>query len=145
MEIINELNVEKAKKMIKSSKAKPVIVKAQNDEFNRRILEYGHFDVLLSPEAGGRARSFKRIDSGLNHVTAKIAAKNDIAIGVNAGELDSLTKEERAKRLEKIIQNIRICRKAKAKIKLLNFKEENDAFAFLVSLGASTQQAKEAF
>jgi len=142
--MINTLNIEQAKNLIKSEKSKPIIVLAQNDEFNRKILEYGKFDILLSIEAGKRKRTLRTIDSGLNHVLAEIATKNKISIGINIDELRNLGKEEKANRLERIKQNIKICRKAKTKLILLNYKDEKDAFAFLLSLGASTKQAKEA-
>ena len=141
--MINTNNLEKAKLMIKSEKVKPIIVRAQNDNFNRKILEYGKFDILVSVEAGKRQRTLRNIDSGFNHVLAKIAEKNKVAIGIDVYEIARLAKEEKAKRLERIIQNIKTCRKAKTKIKLLNYKDKKNAFSFLISLGASTQQAKE--
>ncbi len=145
--MISTNRLEQAKNFIKKEKQenKVVIVKAQDDEFNRKILEYGKFDILLSPEAGKAKSSFKRISSGLNHVSAKIAAKNGIAIGIDIEELSNLSDGQKAERLAKIIQNIMLCRKAKAKIKVLGFKNEKNAFGLLVSLGASSQQAKEAF
>ena len=143
--MIDTSNVEQAKNLIKSSKTKPIIVKAQNDDFNRKMLEYGKFEILLSPETGNRQRSLRQVDSGLNHVLANIAAKNKIAIGMDVEEISKLTKEEKAKRLERIIKNINICRKAKARLVLLNYKDKKDASNFLISLGASTKQAKEAF
>jgi len=142
--MIDTTNIEQAKKLIKMSKEKPIVVFAQNDEFNRKILEYGKFDILLSVERGNRQRTLRTIDSGLNHVLAEIATKNKIAIGINMEELRTLEKEEKANRLEKIKQNIKICRKAKTKLVLLNYKDKKDAFAFLISLGSSTKQAKSA-
>lgn len=141
--MINTSNFEQAKNLMKKAE-KPIIVKAQNDEFNRKILEYGHFNILLSPEAGLRKRSIKNIDSGFNEVLANIAAKNNISIGLDMEELSNLPSEQKAKRLERIIQNIKICRKARAKITLLGYKDKKNALAFLISLGASTQQAKQA-
>ena len=142
--MIDTTNIEQAKKLIKTSNEKPVIVLAQDDNFNRKILEYGKFDILLSVERGNRQRTLRTIDSGLNHVLAEIAAKNKVSIGIDMGEIRTLQKEEKALRLEKIKQNIKICRKAKTKLVLLGYKDEKDAFAFLLSLGASTKQAKEA-
>jgi len=142
--MISTLNIEQAKNQIKKSKEKPIIVRAQNDEFNRKMLEYGKFDIILNIEAGNRQRTLRNIDSGFNHVLAHIATKNKIAIGIDMEELSKLEKQEQALRFERIIQNIEICRKAKTKIRLLNYKDKKDAFAFLISLGASTQQAKEA-
>src|SRR3989304_5539869 len=114
--MINATNIEQAKGLIKSSKEKPIIVQAQNDDFNRKILEYGKFDILLSPEAGKRKRTLRNIDSGFNHILARIAAKNKVAVGIDIDEIARLTKEEKAKRLERIIQNIKTCRKAKTRI-----------------------------
>jgi len=141
--LISTSDIEKAKKLIKNSK-KPVIVKAQDNEFNRKILEYGKFDILLSVEAEKKADSNRQIDSGLNHVLAAIASKNNISIGIDLKELRELSKEEKSLRLAKISQNIKICRKAGLKLILLNYKDKRTAFSFLISLGASTQQAREA-
>jgi len=142
--MIDITNVEQAKMLIKAEKEKPIIVQAQNNEFNRKILEYGKFQILISPEAIKGQRTLRTIESGLNHVLAEIATKNKIAIGIDLEELRNLGKEEKAKRLERIRQNLNICRKAKTKVILLNYKDKRDAFAFLLSLGASTKQAKEA-
>lgn len=142
--MISTNNIEQAKNEIKKSKEKPIIVLAQNDEFNRKALEYGHFDILLGVEKGERKRGLRQIDSGFNEVLAHIAAKNKIALAIDVEELSALPREEKAKRLERIIQNIKLCRKAGVKIKLLNIKDEKSAFAFLISLGASTEQALEA-
>jgi len=143
--MINTNNIEQAKKEIKSQKEKPIIVKAQSLEFNRKLLEYGKFDILLSIESPLKQNQFqKSLDSGLNHVLAKIAVKNNISIGIDLKELRTLSKEQKAISLSKIKQNIKICRKAKAKLALLNVKDKHFAFSLLLSLGASTQQAKQA-
>ncbi len=143
--MINTPNIEQAKKLIKNSTEKTIIVKAQNNIFNRKILEYGKFNILLSIERGDRKDSLRQIDSGLNNVLAKIAAKNHIALGIDLQEISQLEKKEKAEKLAKIRQNIKICRKTKTAIKILNAPTKQQAFSFLISLGASTQQAKEAF
>ncbi len=146
--MINEKNIERVKNEIKKLIGKGernIIVRAQNLEFNRKILEYGRFDVLVGIEQSfdiGKDK-LKQVDSGLNHVLAKIAAKNGVAIGIDLEFLRGLEGKKKALILEKIIQNIKVCRKAHAKIKLLNYKDEKDAFGFLLSLGADTKQAKE--
>ena len=127
-----------------TNQAAPIIIQAQNDEFNRKILDYGKFDILLFPDAEKRKDKLKQLDSGLNHVLAKIAAKNKIAIGYDLEKIRSLEKKEKAIQLARLIQNIKILRKAKTKLALINYKEKKDAFDFLISLGAATQQAKEA-
>lgn len=136
-------NLEKTKDAIKKEKH-PIIIEGKSSEFNRSILEYGHFDVLLSIEAEEKKKSIRQVYSGFNHVLAKIAKKNGIALGINIEEISKLNGQEKADRLSKIIQNIKICRKSNVKIAILNCKDKRNAFSFLVSLGASTKQAKEA-
>jgi|SRR3989344_1627273 len=141
--IINEKHIEKVKQLIRSSD-RPIIVVAQEDNFNRKIVEYGKFEMLLNIECGDRKNTLKNIDSGLNHVLAGIAAKNKVSIGIDLEDIDCLGNKEKALRLTKIRQNFRICRKKDTKIKLLNYKNNKDAFSLLLSLGASTKQAEEA-
>jgi RNase P/RNase MRP subunit p30 len=144
--MINTNNIEQAKKEIKEAeknKIKPIIVKAQDVDFNRRILEYGRFDILLSPETVQSKKSLRNIDSGLDYVMARSAAKHNISIGIDFNLPEG--KKEKAILFSKIANNITICRKAGAKIKAINYNDKKDAFALLLSLGASTKQASDAF
>src|SRR3989344_1878909 len=99
--MINTTSIEETKKLLKKEET-PKIVLAQNDEFNRKILEHGNFDILLSPETGQRKNKIRQVDSGLNHVLAKIANKNNIAIGINLEEIKKLEPKSKAARLSKI-------------------------------------------
>ncbi len=141
--IIDTDNVDKARKLVKGA-SRPIIVRAKNDNFNRKILEYGKFDIILSIESGERKDSIRQPNSGLNHILAKIASKNNISVGIDIRELKNLNSKEKAIRLARIRNNIEICRKAGAKIKVVNGDSKIVAFYFLISLGASTQQAKQA-
>lgn len=142
--MISETNIEKTKQLIKNHKEKPILVKAQNLEYNRKILEYGKFDVLVSIEQSeGIAKDTPRnLNSGFNEVLAKIAAKNKVALGIDLEKLRKKQPKEKAILLSRIAQNIRLCRKAKCEIKILNAKDKKDTESFLISLGASTQQIK---
>lgn len=142
--MINTNNLQKAKKLITSSTTKLIIVRAQSIEFNRKILEYGKFHILLSLETSEQTDRLRRSGSGLNHVLAKIAAKNKIAIGIDIHSLSKLNPKQKAIQLSRIKQNIKICRKAKCQIKVVNYKDSLSAKALLQSLGASSQQVKEA-
>lgn len=142
--MINTDNIEKAKKMIRECKEKPIIVLAQNDNFNRKMLEYGRFDILLGVENGERRNSLRQLDSGFNHVLAAIAAKNGVSVGIDINEINNLKAKEKSERIARMAQNIKICRKSGVKIRLINYKVKNDAFNLLISLGASSLQAKEA-
>lgn len=144
MKNISNSDIKEAQKQIqKSQNEKPIIVRSQTLEFNRAILEYGKFDILLSPEKHSEKPKDKpkTLDSGLNHVLAKIAAKNHVAIGLDIAEISQLEKKEKAQRLARIKQNIKTCRKAKCTLAIINYKDKIDAFNLILSLGASTQQA----
>ncbi len=140
--MINTTNIEEAKRLMKKEEI-PKIILAQNDEFNRKLLEYGNFNILLSPEAGQRKNKIRQIDSGLNHVLAKIAHKNNIMIGIDLESIKKLEPKQKAERLSKIRQNIKICRKAKTKI-AIKTSSIKEATSLMQSLGASSTQTKEA-
>jgi len=132
--IISTPNINKAKDQIKKSKP-PIIVQSPSNEFSRKILEYGKFQILLLPK--GKRDRLKQLDSGLNHVLAKLAAKNKVAIGIDIKSLSSLPPKQKAIELSRLKQNIKICRKAKCQIKLLNPKDSKDAQALLHSLSTN--------
>ena len=142
MNILNTNNFNEIVKQIKNIKEGPLVIQAQNEDFDRKVLEYGKFQTLLSPESSAGKNKIRQTDSGLNHVTAKIAAKNNISIGINLNEIKNLEKKEKAERLAKIKQNIKICRKAKTKLAILGASEQ-ESRELLLSLDASTHQTKE--
>ena len=143
--MINTGDIELARKLIQKEK-KPVIVKAQNGEFNRKILDNGRFDVLLFPEQDERSKKdkLKKFDLGLNHVLANIAKRKNIRFGLDIGEIKKIDKEDKAKSLARIIEIISICNKADVKLMCFNYEDGRNASALLLSLGASTKQASEA-
>ncbi len=120
---------------------KQLKVKARDDMFNRKVLEQRLCSILVSPEAHQRKESIKHLDSGLNHVLAAIAAKNKIAIGIDIEDISHLPKKEKAQRLARIKQNLKITRKTKTSSAIHG---SNQGIYVLLSLGASTTQAKEA-
>lgn len=128
---------------IKTSKEKQIIVKAQDLNFNRKMLEYGKFQILLDIHQTKGIDRIKQLDSGLNQVLAKIATKNKVAIGIDLEKIRTIHPKQKAQTLARIKQNIKVTRKANTKIKLLNFKDQKDAVDFLISLGASTSQARQ--
>lgn len=141
--MINTTNFSKAKDLLKKEE-KPKIVLAQNIQFNRKMLEKAEFDILLSPENHTSNTTIRNIDSGLNHVLCKIASKKGIRIGVDLENLRNLDNKKKAIILEKIIQNIKLCRKYHVQLALKGVKDKIDSQAFLLSLGASTEQASKA-
>jgi ribonuclease P/MRP protein subunit RPP1 len=148
MDIIDTPNLNEARKQIAKSKkeGKMVIVKAKESEFNRKILENKDVDVLLSPEIHDRKDMLKQRDSGLNEVLCKIAAKNNISIGINLEEISKMPAKEKAITISRIMQNIRLCKKTDAKISVLpeeKYKKQ-DILSLFLSLKGSTAMASKA-
>jgi len=121
-------------------KEKIIAVLGRDDEFNRRMLEKTKIDYLVSPERRHVKDSLKQRDSGLNHVLAKIAKEKGIGVIIDFSSLMKMEKMERAKTISRIIQNVKICRRAGCKIKILG--DEKAGKSFLYSIGASSQQVK---
>jgi len=141
-----------ARRIISSlkGKGKIVAVVGGSDAFNRRAVETLRINYLVSPEGSFKKDDLKQRDSGINHVVAKEAGKKEIGIVINFSEISKLKGKEKALRLAKLIQNIKICRKAKCPIKIASFgknkKEVVDEIgrkAFGISLGMSSEQARD--
>lgn len=146
--MINTPSLNEARKQIQKIKKEDpkgkIIVIAQSEEFNRKILENKDVNVLLSPELHERGDRLKQRDSGLNEVLCKIAAKNKIKIGIDTDKIREKKGKELAVVLARIIQNIILCKKAGTDLIMLGKHDKKDAFSFLITLGASTSQAKKA-
>jgi len=134
-------------------KNKFVAVVGGDNQFNRRVLETMKIDFLVSPEREipekniFKKDNLKQRDSGLNHVIAKIAKEKNVSIIIDFDEIKNVKdKKQKALRISRIIQNIKICRRAKCKIKIIDFSDnvgEKELGAFGFSLGMSSQQVKE--
>ncbi len=123
---------------------KVIAVLGRDNTFNRRALETLQIDYLVSPELGERKDTLHQRDSGLNHVLAKIAKEKDIAIVIDFKDWNSIKdKKEKARRLARIIQNVKICRKAKCKIKIWGSDDKRLLKSFGFSLGMSSEQVRD--
>ncbi len=141
--MIATTNINLARKQIMQCEP-PIIVLAQDDVFNRKMLEYGKFQILLSPEAGKRKNTLKKIDCGINHVMSKIAAQQSVAIGFDVRAIAQLPPKEKGERLAKIQAIITVCKKTNTKLALTGTRDKRVVNHFLLSLGASTSQASKA-
>ena len=133
-----------------SAKKLPIIVLGSTDEINRMALEDKRTDMLLDPEETRKKDFMKWRNSGLNHVLCKLAEKNNIKIGISFSRLNRMGSEEKSLKIGKIMQNIRLCRKYKAKIVLASFAEsEKDLLSGYelksigLILGMTPQQVNE--
>lgn len=74
-----------------------------DEDLNRKAAEESRIDILLHPEKG-------RKDSGINHVVAKAAAENDVAIGLDLKMLKS-SKRTKSHLLHHWSRNLMLCEK----------------------------------
>jgi len=125
-------------------KGKKVVVKGRDISFNRLILENKKVRMLILSHINKKDK-LKQRDSGLNEVLCKIAKQNNITLAI---DLDELKKEKdkktKAEILSRILQNIKLIKKYKNDFKILNYKNKNQAFSFLLTLGLPTNLSKKA-
>ena len=139
--MINTKNIENARKEIQKLKRAggKVVVRAQDDDFNRKIFEIRGVDMVVGLEMNGRDR-LKQRDSGMNEVIAKLAKANKIEIGVDVNAIAGLSALEKGKVLGRVRQNVVLCRRVGARIVLLNVDDGKGIMGFITSLGGSTVQ-----
>lgn len=154
VDIIDEKDMNKARSQIDKkssiSDKEKIFVLSQDDNFNRKILEHKKLDALVLTDSKLK-RSLRHENSGLNHVTCKIAADKNKPIIINLSDILSKKGKERAISLEKLRQNIKLCKKAKTKLFVASFaktekqlRDAYDIFALCISLGMPTDMAKNA-
>jgi len=140
---LNEIRnaIQKAKK---ANQVEEIVVKAGDEEFNRKVLEIKGVNILLGTEIHERRDKLKQRDSGLNEFLCKLAKKNNIKIAIDIKRLQKLDKKEKAKALARIIQNIRLCKRTKTDIIFWpeNIFKSQDIMAFITTLKGSTEQGK---
>jgi len=143
--IIISKNTEEARKLIeKASKNKDkVIVLGRDIEFNRKILENKRVSVLILNHKIGKDK-LKERDSGLNQVLCKIARDNSITFAIDFNEIITNDQKQRAKILGRIKQNIKLIKKFKNKVIVINQPEDKLSLSALFRiLGADTKLASE--
>jgi len=143
--LIQEKTFEKARNEIRKNKGKTIIFSSNDDDLNRKILEKEKVDVFV-PLLADRKDFQKQRNSGLNHVVAKIAKKNNVIIGINLDEIVKPKVKEKANILARVRQNVRLCNKNKIKMQFVfsdkNKKEIHDLKALGLVLGMPTWMTK---
>ncbi|MDP2925900.1 MAG: hypothetical protein Q8N99_06015 [Nanoarchaeota archaeon] len=148
--IINTKNIDDARKQVqkikKQNPSEKIIVKAQDEEFNKKVLEMKNINMLLSPEFHDRKDKLKQKDSGLNEYLCRLAKNNNTTIAIDIENIQKLDKKEKAIVISRIIQNIDLCKKEKTKMTLYPIDKypKQDIMGFFIALKSSTYQAKQA-
>jgi ribonuclease P/MRP protein subunit RPP1 len=101
---------EELRKLVKARKDYDILLVRGSDlTLNRKAVQTKEVDILTHPE-------YNRKDSGLNHVMAKLAAKNNVAIEINFREILQSSKATRSLIMHNISKNIMLCKKYKTPI-----------------------------
>tara|TARA_Y100000310_G_scaffold345757_1_gene469339 strand:+ start:865 stop:1389 length:525 start_codon:yes stop_codon:yes gene_type:complete len=127
------------------------IVEGNSDDKNRKAVSNGANDILMNPEMKCLGDKVHYRVSGLNQVLAKLAKKNDVAVGFGFSFVLNSKGKERARVIGKMKQNVRICRKTGVKMVVCsyanNIKEmrgAKDLIAFARVIGMNGGEAKKA-
>jgi len=123
---------------------KPIVILSQDDEFNRKALEIKNVGMLVINEALEIKDYMKQRNSSLNEVLAKICSGKGIDIGIRIDEIIKKKDVEKARALARLAQNIMLCKKAGCRIRFVEGKDKHGLSAVFLSLGASSNQAKQA-
>lgn len=135
--LISENSFEKSRKEIRENrqtKGKKIIFLSNNDELNRKVLEKEPIDILLLNQSQ-RKDKLKQRDSGFNHVLAKIAKKNNIAIGISLDEIINSREKNKSEILSRVEQNIKLCNKNRLKMKFISLNKNKRDIYDLRALG----------
>jgi len=145
MSIINQKNLQETRRQIEKlyKEKKKIIIKSQSDDFNRKILENNKMDILILSLKNKR-NPLKQRDSGLNEVLCKLATKNKITLAFDVNEIKQAQSREKAEILARLQQNLKLCKRTKTNIKILGKYNKQQVFSLLLTLQASTNQAKHA-
>lgn len=103
----NLIELKKLKNMRK--KYDVLLVKGGDPDLNRKAVETKEVDIITHPELG-------RKKSGLNHIMAKLAKKNKVAIEINFRQILQSYKGTRAHILKKMATNVMLCKKYNAPV-----------------------------
>ena len=117
----------------------------RNDNFNRRALETLEINYLVSPELGQRKDTLKQRDSGMNHVLGKLARKKGVVIVIDFNSISKLKGKEKASRLARVMQNVKICRRAKCGIGIWGCEDKRALQSFGFSWGMSSEQVAQCY
>lgn len=102
--------LEELKKLVNIRKDYDILlVRGTNLNLNRKAAQTKEVDILTHPE-------YNRKDSGLNHVMAKLATKNKVAIEINFREILLSSKNTRSHIMHHIQKNVKLCKKYKTSI-----------------------------
>jgi len=133
-------NLTEVLKALNKAKEKQ-IVQGKSIDFNRKILEHKKTYALILNHKAEKDSLYER-NSGLNHILCDIAKKNNITFILDLREISGNNKQK-AEIIGRIIQNIKLIKKSKNKLKIIGMNKHEAASVLLV-LGLPTDMVKTA-
>src|SRR3989344_4351641 len=116
--LANERNIQKINNKFKN---KNIFVAIKSSMSNREIIEKPYANLIFSLEEYGRKDFIHQRGSGLDHILAKLAHDNKVAIGFSVNSM--LNSENKHIILGRMMQNIRLCRKYRVKTIIASFAQ----------------------
>jgi len=121
-----------------------LLVRGGDLKMNRIAVETRGVQILTHPE-------YERTDQGLNHVLAKLAAKNNVAIEINFREVLITSKRSRENVLRNISNDVKLAKKFHAPIILCSgatshwmMRDPYVLSSFATQVGLELKEAKDA-
>jgi RNase P/RNase MRP subunit p30 len=110
------------------------LVLVLGSENNRQVLEQGHADVLFELETQQHRDFIYQKNSGLNHILAELAVKKEVIIGLSFSMLINSEPKNRPRLFGRLMQNMRLCKKYKAKMAIASFARAPEEMRAMVDL-----------
>jgi len=141
--------VNSIKEAEKAFRLSDFIIAKSNEEIDRRYLEKSKIKLVFDFETSPKEDFLHSRRSGLNHVMTRIAKSKDKIIGFSfSSVLNSLNQ---SKVMGRMMQNIKLCRKAKCKVFIgsfanfpLELRSRHDLKAFFICLGMHASEVQKA-
>lgn len=120
-----------------------ILVRGGKIEMNRIAVENRGIDILTHPD-------FERKDCGINHILAKFAKENEVAIEINFREIINTEKIRRAEIIRHHSEIVRLYKKFKFPLIISSgslshwqIKDPKVLISYLVTLGLDISEAKK--
>ena len=104
-----------------SAAKQPIALAAKSSEKDRLFIESKKVKLIYGFEESGRRDFIHQRASGLNHVLCELARKNNVAIGFSYSSITNSNKAQAAVIMGRLMQNISLCQKYKAKTVIASF------------------------
>lgn len=137
---IGNVDVSKLKSKIKLTASKRIFKSDVSKD--RNLIESKRAEMIFEFEQDKRKDTMHFRNSGINQVIAKLMKEKNAAYGLSFSQVLNAGKEQRARLIGRIMQNIRLCKKYKVKIIIGSFagspyemRDYRDLLAFARNLG----------